>query len=154
MKPNVTIRQMQEQDAERIFSTFGRWHKGLEKYQRYFVEQQEDKRFVLVAFDDSSVVAYVTIVWNSDYEPFRQQGIPEIVDLNVIDEYQRQGIGTRLICAAEQIVAQRAYPQIGIAVEQSSEYLAANKLYPKLGYVPDGNEITPEDNELHLIKQL
>lgn len=151
---DVTIRRMQENDIGGIISTFARWHKKREQYQQYFAEQQEGGRLVLVALSKETIVGYGTIVWNSGYEPFRRGGIPEIVDLNVITDYQRQGIGTALIRSAERIVAQRSKTMIGISVEQSPAYAAANRLYPKLGYVPDGRGITPNDNELHLVMVL
>ena len=153
-KATVVVRQMQEHDIEKLFATFTRWQKPREKFQRYFVEQQQDKRIILVALYDEDIVGYTTLVWQSGYEPFQRQAIPEIVDLNVITAHQGQGIGTRLIRAAEQIVVQHSRPTIGISVEQMGTHLAANKLYPKLGYVPDGNGITLRDNELHLIKRL
>jgi ribosomal protein S18 acetylase RimI-like enzyme len=150
----VMIRQMQERDVEKLWATFTRWQKPREKYQRYFVEQQRGERVILVAFDGENIVGYATLVWQSGYEPFKRQEIPEIVDLSVITDHQRQGIGTLLVRAAEEIAIQHSRPIIGISVEQVGTHIAANKLYPKLGYVPDGNGITPRDNELHLTKQL
>jgi GNAT superfamily N-acetyltransferase len=148
------IRQMQERDIDKLFATFVRWLKPREKFQRYFVEQQRGERVILVAFDGENIVGYTTLVWQSEYEPFKRQYIPEIVDLNVITEYQRHGIGTQLIHAAERIAVEHSRHTIGISVEQAGTHIAANRLYPQLGYVPDGNGITMRDNELHLIKQL
>jgi GNAT superfamily N-acetyltransferase len=148
------IRQMQERDVDKLYATFTRWQKPREKFQRYFVEQRQSERVILVACASEMIVGYATLVWQSEYEPFRRQAIPEIVDLNVMTEHQRRGIGTQLIHDAEQIALQHSRPTIGISVEQVGTHIAANKLYPSLGYVPDGNGITVRDNELHLIKRL
>ncbi len=154
MPADLTIRPMTERDIDGIVRTFAVWNKPRAQYQRYLNEQLMGERTVLVAWRGNKVVGYVTIVWESSYEPFRRQGIPEIVDLNVMTEYQRQGIGTALIHAAERVALQHSKTVIGISVIQSPEYAAANRLYPQLGYVPDGEGITPFDNELHLTKVL
>ena len=153
-KSAAVIRQMQEGDIDKLFASFERWYKPRQKFQRYWVEQQRGERVILVAWDGETVVGYTTLVWQSGYEPFKRQGVPEIVDLNVMTEHQRRGIGTQLIRATEEIAIQHSRLTIGISVEQVGTHLAANRLYPKLGYVPDGNGITPRDNELHLIKRL
>ena len=145
---------MAEDDIDRLARTFSRWHKYRPQYERYFAEQQRGERDVLVTAVGDEVVGYTTIVWKSGYTPFQQDDIPEIVDLNVITEYQRHGIGTALIHGAECFVSEHDKPVIGISVEQSLDYTAANNLYPKLGYIPDGRGITAHDNELHLTKAL
>jgi GNAT superfamily N-acetyltransferase len=151
---DLAIREMTERDIDEIARTFAVWHKSRAQYQHYFSEQLMGDRLVLVAWCGRKVVGYVTVVWESTYEPFRRARIPEIVDLNVITEHQRRGIGTALIHAAEEAARRRSYTGIGISVVQSPEYAAANRLYPKLGYVPDGRGVTWYDNELHLIKVL
>jgi len=153
VQPDVSIRQMQEGDVEGIVETFAEWHKRREQYQKYFAEQQQDQRIVLVALYKERIIGYVTVVWHSDYEPFSRLDIPEIVDLNVITEHQGQGVGTNLIRAAGQTALHRSKTRIGISVEQSPVYAIANHLYRKLGYVPDGKGITPHDSELHLVKE-
>lgn len=123
-------------------------------YERYWMLQGKDNRVVFVAVDGEKVVGYTTIIWETTYRHFRASGIPEIVDLNVLDEYQNQGIGTRLIHACEEEARKQGKPMIGISVVQSEEFAKANRLYPQLGYIPDGFGISPFDNALHLTKQL
>lgn len=154
MLAEIEIRLMRESDIERIVETFAEWHKRREQYQEYFWEQQRHNRTVLIAWHQEKVVGYLTIVWTPNYEYFRCQDIPEIVDLNVITPYQQQGIGTHLVRAAEQAIRRASKTRVGISVEQSPMYAAANDLYPKLGYIPDGNGVTAQDNELHLVKSL
>lgn len=145
---------MEEDDIDRIVATFSRWRKERTQYERYFHLQGKGNRVVFVAVDGDTVVGYTTIIWETQYRHFKAADIPEIVDLNVIDEYQHQGIGTRLIQACEAQARRQGKQMIGISVIQSEEFAAANRLYPNLGYLPDGNGITPYDNALHLIKQL
>lgn len=150
---DILIKQMTAGDIDGIVCTFERWHKYRPQYEKYLAEQESGQRVILIAFYKEEVVGYVTVVWESGYEHFLAAGIPEIVDLNVINKYQQRGIGTALIHAAEQVIATRS-KVVGISVEQSAAYAAANRLYPKLGYVPDGKGISPADNELHLIKEM
>jgi GNAT superfamily N-acetyltransferase len=145
---------MAEEDLDAIVRTFAPWHKNKRQLQLYLRQQRRDERVVLVALQGDAVVGYGTVVWQSLYKPFRQAGIPEIVDLNVMTEYQSQGIGTALIAAAEHIAGGRGMRDIGISVEQSPGYAAANRLYPQLGYIPDGRGLDADDNELHLVKKL
>jgi 2-polyprenyl-3-methyl-5-hydroxy-6-metoxy-1,4-benzoquinol methylase/GNAT superfamily N-acetyltransferase len=150
----VTISRMTEPDIAAIAKAFERWHKTVKQYEGYFAEQQRGERVVLVAKLAGDVVGYGTLLSLSGYAPFREQGIPEIADLNVIREYQHKGIGSALVYAAERLARACGCAAIGIAVEQSPDYESANRLYPHLGFEPDGRGITTHDNELHLTKPL
>jgi GNAT superfamily N-acetyltransferase len=137
--PATTIRLLVEDDAERIAAAFAAqgWHKPAQQYRRYLEECRLAQRVVLVAEVSGCFGGYITIVWESDYAPFRSAGIPEIVDFNVLQKYQRRGVGTALLAAAEQQIAARS-PEAGIGVGLTSDYGAAQVLYVKRGYVPDG----------------
>lgn len=153
MSSNVTISMMVSQDIDAIAQAFALWHKSRALFERYWQEQLRGERTIFVAYDAGFVAGYTTLVWQSGYEYFRTQRIPEIVDLNVIEQYQHRGVGTALIHVVEQHAQHHGKDAIGISVVQSSEYQAANRLYPYLGYQPDGRGITPYDHELHLIKR-
>src|SRR5437879_5146968 len=112
----IAIRRMREEDIDAIVETFLVWHKYRPQYERYFAEQQRGEREVLVALDRDAVVGYGTVAWRSGHQQFREAGIPEIVDLNVITGYQRRGIGTALIRAAEELVRASGKRVIGITV--------------------------------------
>ena len=145
---------MTESDVSAIARTFERWHKPAGQYEAYYAEQVRGERDVLLARFEGEIVGYVTLLASSGYAPFREQGIPEIADLNVIGEHQHKGIGSALIREAEHQARMRGSAAVGIAVEQSPAYAAANRLYPYLGFRPDGLGVTPSDNELHLLKPL
>jgi predicted N-acetyltransferase YhbS len=110
---------------------------------------------VLLAGLAGEVVGYVTLLAVSRYAPLGEQGVPEIADLNVINEHQRKGIGSALVYAAERLARQRGYAAVGIDVEQSPPYASANRLYPHLGFEPDSRGIAVAADGLqylHLLK--
>ena len=140
MKPaRVTIRPLEAGDIPEIAAAFQRigWDKPASQYERYLREQADGARDVAVAFVEDRFAGYLTICWSSSYEPFRREGIPEIVDLNVLPEYRRRGIATRLLDDAERSVSGRA-PLAGIGVGMDADYGAAQRLYVARGYLPDG----------------
>jgi len=165
----IDIRFLQAQDIELIVAAFRAigWNKPAAKYQQYLFEQENDQRLVLIAFSDKMFVGYLTVVWNPNYPPFRENNIPEIQDLNVLPRARRRGVGTRLMEKAEQIVAQRS-AIVGIGVGMDADYGAAQRLYVRRGYVPDGRglvwnnrflrhgeQVTVDDSLiLHFVKTL
>jgi GrpB-like predicted nucleotidyltransferase (UPF0157 family)/GNAT superfamily N-acetyltransferase len=150
----IEIRRMMAGDIDRLFKTFSRWDKTLDQFRKYFTRQQEGKRVAHVAAHRTVVVGYGCLTWKSLYEPFQVQGIPEIVDLNVINEWQRKGIATALVYQSEKLAADHGHRRVGISVVQTEPYKPADRLYRTLGYEPDGRGITDKDNELHLVAEL
>jgi ribosomal protein S18 acetylase RimI-like enzyme len=166
---NVKIRLLQEEDIKPIVTAFQNvgWSKTPSQYQRYLLEQEEGGRMVLVAFNDEQFAGYLTIIWGSDYQSFRAEGIPEIQDFNVLPQVRRMGIGTRLMEKAEEIIARRS-SVAGIGVGMTADYGAAQRLYVSRGYIPDGRglvwrndavkygqQITVDDDLiLHLVKSV
>ncbi len=102
-------------------------------------------RFLWIAFVESKIAGYVTLKPKSQYKPFANNKIPEISDLNVLDKFRRQGIGTKLIAAAE-LKASETSDTVGIGVGLYGGidlgYGPAQKLYVKLGYMPDSLGLT------------
>ena len=83
----------------------------------------------------------MTLKWSSYYQPFKEQGIPEIMDLNVLPPYRNKGIGTQLLKIAERLAATRSHV-VGLGVGLYGDYGNAQKLYIKKGYTPDGCGVT------------
>lgn len=84
MTDGLTVREMTIEEPPimaKAFRTQG-WNKSQDQYEKYYREQIEGKRTVLVAELNGKFVGYLTIVWESHYPPFRDAGIPEIVDFN------------------------------------------------------------------------
>jgi GNAT superfamily N-acetyltransferase len=137
--PRIEVRTLAVSDVSGIVAAFQAqgWNKPEEQYHRYVSEQALGVRTVLLALADGRFCGYVTVRWNSAYEPFLRASIPEIEDFNVLIAVRRHGIGTRLLDAAERIVAERS-GVVGIGVGLDADYGAAQRLYVKRGYVPDG----------------
>lgn len=138
-KPNLTIRLLESDDISQIAKAFEQlgWHKPASQYEHYLKEQTLGMRGVYVAFVEKKFAGYLTICWRSTHEPFLREGIPEIVDFNVLPEFRRQGIGSALMDAAEKSIALVSHVA-GIGVGMTPDYGAAQRLYVLRGYVPDG----------------
>jgi GNAT superfamily N-acetyltransferase len=141
--PDLTIRPLAEADLQTIAAAFAATggNSPAGQCERYLDEQRRGERDVLVAFLEDAFAGYLTVVWRSGYIPFREAGIPEIVDFNVVPGLRRRGIGPRLMEAAERLIAGRS-AVVGIGVGLDPDYGAAQRLYVKRGYVPDGRGLT------------
>jgi GNAT superfamily N-acetyltransferase len=140
MTENLVIRSLVETDCEKISAAFTAqgWNKPLEQYKRYLRESGQGKRDVFVAEIYGQFAGYVTLVWESDYPHFLERKIPEIVDLNVLKLFQRQGIASALMDAAEFRASTRSLV-VGLGVGLTADYGPAQRMYIKRGYVPDGH---------------
>jgi GNAT superfamily N-acetyltransferase len=138
------IRELNRGDLPSIVAASGgaAWNGGLKKWNQRLAEHEAGQRTVLLALDQPGILAYGSILWSSPYQPFRELEIPEIQDLVVHERYRRQGIGSRMIAALEQLARKRGCLQIGLGVGLYPDYGAAQRLYVNLGYVPDGRGAT------------
>lgn len=136
MTAHLTIAPLVSADIAEIAAAFAALgsRKPASQYERYLAEQNRGERAALVARLDGAFAGYLTIVWASTYPPFREAGIPEIVDFNVLPPFRRRGIGGRLMDSAEARIAGRS-PVAGIGVDLYADYGAAQRLYVKRGYV-------------------
>jgi ribosomal protein S18 acetylase RimI-like enzyme len=133
----VEIRRFAAQDVDAIAAAFESWPKPRSLFERYLAEQGEGLKEVRVAWCEMRVCGYAAVVWQPDYPLFRENQIPEIQDLNVLPAFRARGIATRLLDAAEALIASRS-PVAGIGVGLYADYGAAQRLYVKRGYIPDG----------------
>ena len=138
----LAIKALKADDIAVIAAAFAAlgWNKPAAQYERYLAEQSADTRDTLVAHEGGMFCGYVTINWQPDYPPFRDARIPEIQDFNVLPEFRRRGIGTRLMDQAEK----RAFAHsstVGIGFGLHHDYGAAQRLYVLRGYVPDARGI-------------
>jgi GNAT superfamily N-acetyltransferase len=138
------LRELTAEDVPEIVATDGgaAWNGGLKKWSQRLAEQQDGRRCVLLAVEQSRCLGYGSLVWSSQYGPFREHGIPEIQDLVVSESWRGQGIATRLIAALEDRARLRRYKQIGVGVGLYADYGPAQRLYMKLGYMLDGRGVT------------
>ena len=77
------------------------------------------------------------LVRESEYAFFREHGIPEIQNFDVIPPFRRQGVGSQLMDAIEQWSFEQ-YDTIGIGFGLYVDYGTAQRMYVKRGYIPDG----------------
>lgn len=147
--PSLEIRFLTKEDAAVISAAFTKigWNKPTSLYERYVAEQAAGERDVIIAEVDGRFAGYVTIRWRPEYVPFAQMGIPEVQDFNVLPEFRRQRIGSRLMDRAEHMVAERS-DTVGIGVGMYPDYGNAQRLYVFRGYVPDGRGLTYKNEVL------
>ena len=141
---DISVREFSKKDiallSERFISE--RFYKTVALFEAYYQQQVEGRRRVFIAIDkEKSYLGYVTILWQSDYQHFLVNNIPEINDLNVLPSKQQQGVATQLLNFVEEEIAKKN-DYAGLAVGLSKDYGAAQSLYIKRGYIPDKAGIT------------
>jgi ribosomal protein S18 acetylase RimI-like enzyme len=143
----TVIRPLQSTDIPEIAAAFQQlgWNKPAAQYERYLLEQEQKARDVYVAFVEGKFAGYLTICRTSDYEPFREEHIPEIMDFNVLPQFRRQAIGTQLMDRAEREI-EKVSSVAGIGVGMTPDYGAAQRLYVVRGYIPDGRGLSYRDH--------
>jgi len=145
--PNLSIRMLELSDITHIIKNFAKynWPKSVTTFETYLQEQNSGDRLVWLAFINEQFAGYVTLNWQSKYISFKENKIPEIMDLNVLPPFRKHGVASNLLETAELLAATRA-DMVGIGVglygDVDSGYGAAQKLYVNRGYIPDGLGIT------------
>jgi GNAT superfamily N-acetyltransferase len=148
------FQEMTFQDAEKLTASFKAigWHKPLSGFLTYLKESELGLRKNLVLKNSADqILGYVTVLWESDHPYFQERQIPEIKDLNVLPEFQKQGYGRALLNAAEQAIYQKLGPDqsIGIGVGILKDYGPAQRLYIQEGYIPNGEGVTVNHQALN-----
>lgn len=166
----IEIRRAGRDDADWMQTSFDTqigWQKPPGYFHACCDLQDDDKLVLLVAHEGDQYVGHCKIIWEPGYPYYRENGIPEIQDLNVLPDYRRQGVATRMTDMAEAIIGERS-DKVGIGFGLYRDYGAAQRMYILRGYVPDGQGVvyqdeyvTPgasvpvdDDLVLHLVKQL
>ena len=144
---NISIRQLSAFDIPIIVDAFQKvdWSKPPALFEQYLSEQAANERLIWLAFVQEHFAGYVTLKWQSLYQSFRDQNIPEIMDLNVLPSYRKLGIGSHLLQTAEQEAAKQCDTVgigVGLYAGEDGGYGAAQRLYVNRGYIPDGKGVT------------
>lgn len=144
---NIEILPLKEADIPIIVENFKKfqWDKPASLFEKYLFEQTEGRRMVWVANFNNQFAGYITLKWESQYSPFALKKIPEIMDLNVLPNFRKRGIGSKLLETAENFASTRSQIiglGVGLYCGSDGGYGAAQKLYVKNGYVPDGLGVT------------
>jgi GNAT superfamily N-acetyltransferase len=144
---DVLIRPLIREDIAAISGAFNQigWNKSASLFAGYLKEQDAGDRLVWVAHVKGEFAGYVTLKWCSQYQPFQEQSIPEIMDLNVLPVYRKMGVGSLLLdCAEKEALTKSQIIGIGVGLYAGADggYGAAGRLYVKRGYIPDGKGVT------------
>ncbi|WP_040480210.1 GNAT family N-acetyltransferase [Longispora albida] len=127
-------------EMAQAFAVLGWPGKTATHYEQYLEAQAAGTRAVLVASVEGAFAGYVTVLWNSGYVPFRDAGIPEISDLNVLPHFRRRHVATALMDEAEALIATRS-SVAGLGVGLYPDYGPAQLMYVRRGYEPDGRGV-------------
>ena len=149
VSPALSISRAGSLDFSRLAAAFSRppLNKTSSQYERYEQEQSEGTRVVLVASYGQEVAGYLNVIWHPNHQPFRDAGIPEIQDFNVLPQYRRRGVGRRLMDRAEELIGRRS-ATAGIAVGIYEDYGPAFRMYVKRGFIPDGRGVIWNDRQI------
>lgn len=147
MKNQIQIRPLIREDIAAISEAFNEigWNKPATLFERYLKEQEAGERLVWVAHFKGEFAGYITLKWQALYPSFKDQNIPEIMDLNVLPVYRKMGVGSLLLdCAEKEALTKSQIIGIGVGLYAGEDggYGAAQRLYIRHGYIPDGKGVT------------
>ncbi len=122
------------------------FHNGEAYFERCFERQALGELDIILAWKEGAgqsdqeeqAVGYALLSWQPKYALFRKLDLPEIQDLNVINEHRQQGIGRAVIEFSERRASKKGFTQMGIGVGLDASFGAAQRLYVAMGYIPDG----------------
>ena len=146
-KDGVLIRDMRAEDA----AYFAReeqaqgWHTTEEKFEAELRDAQAGRSVALTAEYREQAAGYVSVYRSGVGGALANTGTPIIVDLGVLQKFQRRGIGGKLMDCAETVAARWA-DTVYLAVGLHNGYGSAQRMYVKRGYIPDGSGVWYHDN--------
>ena len=138
------IRPLQEKDIAMLGDLYFPWSNREEtvaKWTLYLNEQQKGIRIACILECKDKILGYGSLLIHSEYPPFKKDGIPEIHDVWIFEEYRKNGLGSMLIRHLEHLAKKKKCRKIGIGVGLYKDYGSAQKLYSKMGYCPDGEGV-------------
>ena len=146
---DVIIRPMLNDDIEMILHNYSEqgWEKPREVIEGYFIKQRNDDAFVFVADYCDNLAGYTILYSDTNVGPYANNKIPVISDFIVFEKYQRKGIGSKILDAAE-LKASQLSDSVQLAVGLHSGYGAAQRVYAKRGYIPDGSGVWYKESVL------
>ena len=164
---NLTVRTMTEADAYAIAAGEQKYGTTPDRFLSRLREQEEGTCVAIAAEYGGEIAGYIHVYPDSKWGPLGGQGYPEIVDFGVLEKFRRQGVGGRLMDAAEAVAAGYA-PLVYLGVGLHKYYGPAQQMYIKRGYLPDGSGIwygdrpcepygtycIDDDLNLYLVKKL
>ncbi len=146
---SINIRKMIRSDITAFQIEFKKqgWDKPAEQFQNYFNDQEKGSRQVFVATVGNEIAGYATLLPHDEHGPFKDKNIPVIVDFNVLEKFQNNGVGTAIMDCIEKSVQQYS-STICLGVGLHYGYGSAQRMYIKRGYIPDGSGVWFNDEPL------
>lgn len=135
----VEIRPMKAGDIDLVFDGLSGHdvQKPRTYVERSWKETLAGQRTTFLALAQGDFAGWGHLVYSSEYTFFREHGIPEIQNFDVIPSCRQQGVGSQLMDTIEQFAFEQ-YDAIGIGIGLYADYGAAQRIYVKPGYIPDG----------------
>ena len=136
----LVIRTMEEADAQ-IFTDEEAeqgWHSDISKYLTRLRDQAEGKCVSLTAVYEGHPAGYINVYKTGLGGAFSGKGWPEIVDFGVLERFQRNGIGSKLMDIAEQIAGQEHKIAFVLSAQTAKLPDELPLLLPPLGRLPGG----------------
>lgn len=134
MHDDLRIRICSERDIDLLARQFSSGTPRVHAFR--FARQQDRRSTYLIAWLRDVPVGHLDLWWQAaEDSPSAQQHLAGHAELNgivVLPEYRSQGIGTRLIAAAEQMARERGFREVCVGVD--IENTRARSLYERLGY--------------------
>jgi ribosomal protein S18 acetylase RimI-like enzyme len=129
---DVVIRPARPDDLPKL-EWFGKYWRFRNLFRQTYADQQTGRRLMLVADAGGFPVGQVFIQFDAN-EPRYADGRRRayLYSLRVLEPFQGHGLGTRLIRAAEEVIAARGFDEVTIAVAKDNPN--ARRLYERLGY--------------------
>lgn len=136
----MTIVLLTETDLPRWIDTgiAARGDAHLRRLLDFARDAESGARVIWAAWRDNELLGQITLQYDSEYPPFRQQQIAEIVDLWVAPGARRNGTGKALLDHAVNHMRQRNAAMIGLGVGITADFGPAHRLYSQAGFMPDG----------------
>lgn len=117
----ITIRQMQSEDLPKL-EWYGQFRHLRQVFRRSFHEQQtSERRHLLVAVLNDFPIGRLFILFRGK-DSRLADGLYRgyLYSFSVMEIFRRQGVGTRLLLTAEQVLRERQYRQATIAVAKDN----------------------------------
>ncbi len=167
MHDDLRIRICSERDVVLLARQFSSGSSHVHDFR--YTRQQEGHSTYLIAWLGDAPVGHLDLWWQGAEDcPIAQQylsGCPELNGIVVLPECRSQGIGTRLIAAAEKMARERGFREVCVGV--NIENTRARSLYERLGYrdwghgvveagwlLPDQHATPPAEQVIYLQKEL
>jgi ribosomal protein S18 acetylase RimI-like enzyme len=147
LSSELAVRFLLREDIGKLVKAFHAvgWLKSTDLFETYLKEQESLERLIWLACFEDQMAGYITLKWESLYPSFKEQNIPEIMDLNVLPYARNRGVGSTLLDTAEKEAATRCNTiglGVGLYAGHDGGYGSAQRLYIKRGYIPDGKGVT------------